>query len=97
MRRALHMVVVLTAAGLFAGGVLAYVYRATSADIEANRVAEKERAVGVVVPGAASREFDGATGVYRCLDGSGQLIGYAFEAVGSGFQGPIGLMIGADA
>ena len=91
------MVVVLTAAGLFAGGVLAYVYRATSADIEANRVAEKERAVGVVVPGTVEKRYDESSAVYECLDGSGRVVGYAFEAVGSGFQGPIGLMIGADA
>jgi len=99
MNLSVRMVVVLTAVGLISGGLLSVVNLLTAERIELNRLKEIEDAITQVVPGTVSSqklyEEDKFT-VYASKDASGQELGYAVYASGTGFQDIIVLMFGTD-
>ncbi len=96
---------------LFSGLIIVIVYQTTLPFIQENRRKAIERAVFEVLPGATQRltfsvEADGprlitedevvSTRMYAGLDGSGNLVGIALEAMGQGYQDVIRLMYGYD-
>ncbi|MBN1490396.1 MAG: FMN-binding protein [Phycisphaerae bacterium] len=67
-----------------------------SAKIQANQAKALENAIAEVVPGFDEKEqleIDGNR-VFKCVDGSGQVVGWAVDATGSGFIDKIRLVVG---
>ncbi|MFQ6065974.1 MAG: RnfABCDGE type electron transport complex subunit G [bacterium] len=99
MRKSVQMVLVLSTVGVVSGGALVGIYRYTQPRIEENRKRALRAAIFEVLPEAESYETivkEGKT-IYKGLDSSGRLIGYAFTGKGPGYQGTIEVMIGVDA
>jgi electron transport complex protein RnfG len=95
-----RMIVVLTAIGLISGGFLAGVAKLTKERIALNIQAEIEEAIEEVVDGAEVSQVileEEDLIIYRELDDTGQLAGYAVQATGVGFQDKITLIFGLDA
>lgn len=95
---AFKMVLVLTITGLLTGGILAGFYTVASPRIEYNRLQELKRAIFTVLPEAKDyKEIkrDGMV-IYEGMDEKGELVGYAFIAEGTGFSGPIRMMVGIE-
>ncbi len=95
-----RMIVVLTAIGLISGGFLAGVAKLTKERIALNIQAKIEAAIEEVVDGAEVNQVileEKNLIIYRELDGTGQLAGYAIQATGVGFQDKITLIFGLDA
>lgn len=93
------IVLVLVIVGILSGGSLAVVFGFANPLIKENRRRATEEAVRHVLPGTRkfeTRKVKGLT-IYRGMDTRGRLLGYAFAAERSGFQGKIQMMIGADA
>ncbi|MBN1424008.1 FMN-binding protein [Candidatus Fermentibacteria bacterium] len=99
MKRALHMIVVLTLTAAIIGSLLAFVFAATWPTIQRNERAELERAVYRVLPGAQRFEeaASGDFSLYRGYDENDALVGIAVRAQGTGFQDVISLMAGFSA
>lgn len=99
MKRAVHMIVVLTLTAAVVGTLLAFVFAATWPTIQRNEQTDLERAVYQVLPGA--RRFDesasGDFALYRGYDESDAIVGIAVRARGIGFQDVISLMAGFNA
>ncbi len=99
MRIELKMVVVLTLITLISGMVLGLVYTQTNPKIHENLELAKERALKKVIPNVSSydvKEVDRYTTIFTARDSSGDIVGYGVLIQGSGFQGPIKLMVGFD-
>jgi len=95
-----RMIVVLTAIGLISGGFLAGVAKLTKERIALNIQAKIEAAIEDVVDDAEVSQVileEKNLIIYRELDGTGQLAGYAIQATGVGFQDKITLIFGLDA
>ena len=99
MKLGLKMIVVLTSIALLSGLFLSYTYKSTEQDIKRNKEREKERAIKVVIPETDSfkeRVIDAKNSLLTSYDKNGHIIGYAILTEGTGFQGPIKLMVGFD-
>jgi electron transport complex protein RnfG len=90
------MIVVLTLISGFVGSLLAFVYAATWPRIQVNERRKLEAAVYKVLPGATGFEEEsvGERTIYRGTDENEAVVGIAFKAEGTGFQGIIKLMAG---
>jgi electron transport complex protein RnfG len=94
-----RMIIVLTAIGLISGGFLAGVAKLTKERIGLNIQAEIEESIAEVVDEAEVNQVilqEEDFVIYRELDASGQLAGYAVQATGVGFQDRITLIFGLD-
>ncbi len=95
-----RMILVLTLVGLISGGFLAGVAALTKERIALNVQAEIEEAIKEVVDDAAINQVvheEKDLLIYRELEEAGELVGYAVQATGVGFQDKITLMFGLDA
>ncbi len=97
MNLATRMIVTLTSIGLISGSFLAIVGQVTKERIIFNKKHEIEMAALKVVPGASNvkmiyEERDFA--IFEDRDETGNLIGYALQAAGTGFQDKISLGVG---
>jgi RnfABCDGE-type electron transport complex G subunit len=93
------MILVLTLIGLISGGFLAGVAALTKEKIALNMQAEIEEAIDEVVDGASVDEVlfeEEGFVIYRELDEDRNLVGFAVQASGVGFQDKITLMFGLD-
>ena len=93
-----RMVVVLTLIAMLSGGILAGWDAVTKPKIEHHRLMALKAAIGEVLP--AHDHYDTIEGegitLYLARPAEGDsLIGIAFQAVGSGFQGEVRVMVGA--
>lgn len=94
-----RMILVLTLIGLISGGFLAGVAALTKEKIALNMQAEIEEAIDEVVDGASVDEVlfeEEGFVIYRELDEDRNLVGFAVQASGVGFQDKITLMFGLD-
>ena len=94
-----RMILVLTLVGLISGGFLAGVAALTKERIALNVQAEIEEAIKEVVDDAAINQVvheEKDLLIYRELEEAGELVGYAVQATGVGFQDKITLMFGLD-
>ena len=96
MSNRVKMILILTLFAVISGGVLSVVYLFSNPLIEANMLAERNKAIFNVVPGAESYQEKVKDDVtyFLCTDGSGSVVGIALPAQGNGYQGVIKLMIG---
>jgi RnfABCDGE-type electron transport complex G subunit len=95
-----RMILVLTLVGLISGGFLAGVAMLTKERIALNVQAEIEEAIKEVVDDAVVNQVvhEGEDFlIYRELGEGGELVGFAVQATGVGFQDKISLMFGLDA
>lgn len=95
-----RMILVLTLVGLISGGFLAAVATLTKEKIALNVQAEIEEAIKEVVDDAAVNQVvyeEEELLIYRELGEDGELVGFAVQATGVGFQDKITLMFGLDA
>ena len=90
------MIIVLTVITMFAGGLLSTWDGITKPRIEAHRLAELKKAISEVLPPYQKYDEIAQNGLtlYVGRDESGQPVGIACEAVGSGFQGKVAIMVG---
>jgi RnfABCDGE-type electron transport complex G subunit len=94
-----RMISVLTAIGLISGAFLAGVAQLTRERIALNIQAKIETGIQEVVDGAAVNEVileEEDLTIYKGMGESGQLSGFAVQAVGVGFQDKITLVFGLD-
>ncbi|MCU0612839.1 MAG: RnfABCDGE type electron transport complex subunit G [Candidatus Eisenbacteria bacterium] len=100
MKRALHMITVLTLTSGITGALLAFVYAGTWPKIQQNERAQLERAVYQVLPGAVAFEEQamGDISLFRGFSDStkSHIVGIAVRAQGTGFQDVIRVMAGFD-
>ena len=97
MKVELKMIVVLTAVALISGMVLGFTHTKTKPKIDENLRLAVERALKAVIPETYSYEkkvIDRHTTAFIAKDSTDQLVGYGVMIEGSGFQGPIKLMVG---
>jgi electron transport complex protein RnfG len=95
-----RMIIVLTTVGLISGGFLAGVAKLTKEKIALNIQAEIEEAIQEVVAGAEINQVlheEDDLVIYKETKGDGELVGFALQATGVGFQDKITLMFGLDA
>lgn len=95
-----RMILVLTLVGLISGGFLAGVATLTKERIALNMQAEIEEAIKEVVDEAAVNQVvygEEDFLIYRELGEGGELVGFAVQSTGVGFQDKITLMFGLDA
>lgn len=96
MKQIARMVLVLTVLGLISGLALSLVSNYADPLIEENEQEAIDEAVYYVLRSAESykaKEMEGKK-IYRALDSSEKITGYAFTASGGGYQGTIKLMVG---
>jgi RnfABCDGE-type electron transport complex G subunit len=94
------MVVVLTSVGLLSGSFLATVGHLTKERIALNKQRETEEAIIQVIPGIVSSQKlyeERDLSVYGGKDEEGNIVGFAIQASGIGFQDKITLMLGTNA
>jgi len=91
-----RMMLVLTVVGVFSGLSLVYMDKYAEPYIDLHKQEAVREAIGRVLPGVDKVEevHRDETVIYRALDSSGKLLGYAFLAEGPGYQGKIQLMVG---
>lgn len=96
MNQYLRMVAVLTIISLVAGAALAFTYEATNPKIQEQARQALEKSVMNVIPGAEKIETVEKEGMtfYIGVDSQGNKKGIAFKTTGSGFSGPIEIMVG---
>jgi electron transport complex protein RnfG len=97
MNIATKMIIVLTVITAFAGAILSTWDGFTKPKIEAYRLQELKKAIADVLPPHESYQEINQDGNILYLGQKSDLdepIGIAFEAVGSGFQGKISMMVG---
>lgn len=96
MKKAVHIVLALSIAGIISGGILAQFNRWATPLILANQKAATERAIFLVQPDGESYESvqDIDLEVYRVFDHEKRLIGYTLVYEGNGFQSKIRVMVG---
>ena len=90
------MIVVLTVISMLSGGLLSTWDGITKPKIEAHRLAALKKAISEVLPPHQVYDEINADGIilYIGKDSSDQSVGIACEAVGSGFQGKVSIMVG---
>ncbi|MDI3480900.1 MAG: H+/Na+-translocating ferredoxin:NAD+ oxidoreductase subunit [Tepidanaerobacteraceae bacterium] len=96
MNQYMRMIVVLVIISLVSGGVLALSYEVTNPRIQEQTQQALQQAVLKVIPGAEkiqTVEKEGMT-FYIGTDNQGNKKGIAFKTTGSGFSGPIEIMVG---
>lgn len=94
-----RMIFVLTCVGLLSGAFLAGVGILTKERIAINKQKEIEEAIVKVIPGTATSEKlheEKDLTIYGGKNNSGELIGFAVYASGTGFQDQITMMFGTD-
>ena len=98
MKQIVKMVAVLTILGVISGLVLSLVSEYAQPIIEANEQEAIEEAIYYVLPRTKDYETKTYNGkkIYSTVNEEGSLVGYAFTASGSGYQGTIKLMVGVD-
>ncbi|MFQ5806520.1 MAG: FMN-binding protein [Phycisphaerae bacterium] len=86
--------------GIVFASLLAEAQISLSSRIKENQVRALNEAIRAVVPGTRTTEtiqIEGHDrGVYKCLDDDGQLVGWALDAIGTGFVDKIRLVAGLD-
>lgn len=94
-----HMIIVLTVVCLFSGLSLVYMNQYAEPLIEINNEKAMQEAIFKVLPEVVDVEpvAHDEIQIFKGLDGEGGLVGYAFVAQGSGYQGVIKIMVGIDA
>ncbi|MFO7819911.1 MAG: FMN-binding protein [Halanaerobacter sp.] len=92
------LVIVLTIIMIASATVLTYIEQITTPEIEAHAQQKKEDAILTVLPGADEYEevTEGDLTLYKGLDSSGSIVGYALESSGQGFQSVLEIMVGLD-
>lgn len=93
-----HMIIVLTVVCLFSGLSLVYMNEYAEPLIEINAEKAMKEAIFKVLPDASTVEkIDHEVKIiFKGLSEGGDLVGYAFVAEGSGYQGLIKIMVGID-
>jgi len=98
MKKSVQMVLSLSIVGIISGISLVGMYSYTHLRIEANKRRAIQEAIFTVLPGIKDYEViikDGKE-IYKGLDSSGKMVGYAFTGEGGGYQGKIKIMVGVD-
>ncbi len=96
MKKTIHITSILTIIGIISGALLTKVNQWAIPLIAANKKAETEKSIFLVLPNGKfyekinSKEIE----IYRVLDENKNLIGYSLVYEGNGFQGKIRLMAG---
>ncbi|MFW5873420.1 MAG: RnfABCDGE type electron transport complex subunit G [Bacillota bacterium] len=93
-----RLVITLTVIGIVSALLLSVVYQWTTPHIEEHEAQAREEAIFSVLEGADEYEEvtkDDIT-FFEGYDESGDLVGVSFIAEGSGYQGTIEIMVGAD-
>jgi len=92
------MILTLSIVGIVSGISLAGVYQYVHPLIEKNKKEALQRAIFEVLPEAKSYDTITKKGkvIYRGLDSSHKLVGYAIVGEGTGYQGVIEIMIGIE-
>ncbi len=91
-----HMIIVLTVVSLFSGLSLVYMNEYAEPLIKINQEKAMKEAIFKVLPDAKDVEKieqDGRV-IFKTVNEAGELVGYAFVAEGSGYQGIIKIMVG---
>ncbi len=98
MKKTHHMLLTLTLVAVLSSGALVGVYKYTNPMIKANQQKALKEAIFQVLPQAESFEVivKNNKEIYKGLDSSGNVVGYAFVGEGPGYQGIIKVIIGAD-
>jgi len=98
MNQYTRMIVVLMVISLVAGAVLAFSYEVTNPKIQEQAQQTLQKAVLKVIPGAEKMDTVEKQGMtfYVGTDNQGNKKGIAFKTTGSGFSGPIEIMVGYD-
>lgn len=94
----IRLVLTLTIIGMVSAFLLAVVFQWTNPHIQEIQAQAREDAIFEVLEGAVEYEEvtqDGHT-FFEGYDENGNLVGIAYIAVGSGYQGEIEVMVGAD-
>ena len=97
MSNTTKMIVVLTAITMIAGGLLSSWDGITAPRIAAYKLLELKKAIAEVLPAYENYEEIKGEGMVLYVGkkaGESDPVGIAFEAVGSGFQGKISIMVG---
>lgn len=96
MRKAIHIISVLTVVGLVSGASLVFVYRYAKPLIAENQQNETKEAIFKVFPEAHAYEEikKDDEKIFLVKDKRANNLGYAFIAEGNGYQGKIKLMAG---
>ncbi len=94
-----HMIIVLTVVCLFSGISLVYMNEYAEPMIKINEEKEMKKAIFKVLPDVKNVEKVESEErvIFKGFDEGGKLVGYAFVAKGSGYQGIIKIMVGIDA
>lgn len=90
-----RMVTALFACGALSAFLLVLVYQHTKPRILENQAEEMQRAISDIFPRIASLE-ELNDELFRVYAEDKEILGYAFTEVGTGYQGEIKLMIGAE-
>ena len=96
VKKAIHIISVLTVVGLISGASLVFVYRYAKPLIAENQRKETKEAIFRVFPEAHAYEKikKGDEEIFLVKDKRANDLGYAFIAEGNGYQGKIKLMTG---
>jgi len=96
--RILKIIAVLSITGIFSGAVLAGAFQNFNPLIQEKRRETLKKAIFEVLPEAKKYKIVRKNGLtlYEGSDAQGDPVGIAFEAVGSGYQGKIRMMVGLD-
>ncbi|MBM7556172.1 RnfABCDGE type electron transport complex subunit G [Halanaerobacter jeridensis] len=92
------LIIVLTIIMITSAGVLTFVQQLTLPKIQSHAQQKKENAILTVLPGAEEYEQvdKGNLTLYKGLDSSGNVVGYALQNSGQGFQSVLKIMVGLD-
>ncbi|MDD4569696.1 MAG: RnfABCDGE type electron transport complex subunit G [Tepidanaerobacteraceae bacterium] len=96
MNQYARMIIVLMIISIASGAVLALSYEVTNPTIQEQARQKLEQSVLTVIPGATKMEEVQKEDmmIYIGLDDQGNKKGISFKAIGSGFDGPIEIMVG---
>lgn len=94
----IRLVITLTVIGIVSALVLSVVYQWTTPYIEEHQAEAREEAIFSVLEGAVEYEEVTKNGItfFEGYNESGNLVGVSYVAKGSGYQGTIEIMVGAD-
>ncbi|WP_422444481.1 RnfABCDGE type electron transport complex subunit G [Thermoanaerobacterium sp. DL9XJH110] len=98
MNQYTRMIVVLLVLSVLSGAILAFSYEITNPKIQEQAQKNLQKAIMSVIPGCTKYEEveKGGMTFYIGLDDQGNKKGIAFKASGTGFGGPIEMMVGYD-
>jgi electron transport complex protein RnfG len=93
-----RMIIVLTSVMALSGLILAFANTVFQPQIQANQQKALEVSLSATFPNAKSPKFTklpvGEMQIYKGIDESGNLLGYAVAIVTNGYGGPINLIVG---